>query len=31
VPEITGDEARDLRIYHRPAALELQDGEAVIQ
>ena len=27
---IIGDGLRDLRIHHKPAALELQDGEAVI-
>jgi hypothetical protein len=28
---IIGDTAHELHIYNRPAALELQDGEAVIQ
>ena len=28
---IIGDTAHELRIYNRPAALDLQDGEAVIQ
>jgi len=28
---IIGDSVRDLHVYNRPAALELQDGEAVIQ
>lgn len=28
---IIGDTAHELRIYHRPAALDFQDGEAVIQ
>jgi hypothetical protein len=28
---IIGDTAHELRIYHRPAALDLQDNEAVIQ
>jgi hypothetical protein len=28
---IIGDSVRDLHIYNRPAALELEDGEAVIQ
>lgn len=28
---IIGDEVRDLHIHARPAALELEDGEAVIQ
>ena len=28
---VIGDEVRDLHVYNRPAALELQDGEAVIQ